>query len=102
MFFIICGVIMPIVFIIYNIICYFNKKVIYTINNKKFVINNNNFFKIQLILSCINSILISIIVYEWEKHDSKFLGFLLFIVTFWGINYLIKFIAIFKKYAKIN
>ena len=99
MFFIICGVIMPISFIIYNIVYYFNKKVIYSIKDKNLVVINNKFFKIQLCLSCINAILITIVVYVWDKFDSPF-GLLLFIVTFWGINYLIKFIAILKKYAK--
>ena len=101
MFFIICGVITPILFVIYNIIYYFNKKVIYTIKNKNLVIINNKFFKIQLCLSCVNSILIAIVVYAWDKFDSSF-SFLFFMLTFWGINYLIKFIAILKRYAKIE
>lgn len=99
MFFIICGVIVPISFVIYNIVYYLKKRVIYTIKNKNFVIVNNNYFKIQLFLSCINSIFISIIVLIWDKFNSQ-LSFLLFVLTFWGINYLIKFIAILKKYAK--
>jgi len=99
MFFIICSVIFPISFVIYNIVYYFNKKVIYTIRDKNLVIINNKFFKIQLCLSCVNSILIAIVVYAWDKFDSRFV-FLIFMLTFWGINYLIKFIAILKKYAK--
>lgn len=101
MFFIICGIIVPTLFVIYNIVCYFSKKVIYSIKCKNLVIINNKFFEIQLCLSCINSILIAIIVYMWDKFHSP-LGYLLFILTFWGINYLIKFIAILKKYAKIE
>ena len=101
MFFILCGIIIPILFVIYNIVYYFNKKVIYAIKDKNLVIINNKFFKIQLCLSCINSILIAIVVYVWDKFHSPF-SFLLFILTFWGINYLIKFIAILKKYAKIE
>lgn len=99
MFFIICGVIVPILFVAYNIVYYFNKKVIYTIKDKNLVVINNKFFKIQLCLSCVNAILITIIVYLWDKFEYQS-GFLLFILTFWGINYLIKFIAILKKYAK--
>ena len=45
MLFIICGVIMPILFVIYNIIYYFNKKVIYTIKDKNFIIVMINFLK---------------------------------------------------------
>lgn len=99
MVFIICGVIMPILFVIYNIVYYFNKKVIYTIKDMNLVIINNKFFKVQLCLSCLNSVLITIVVYVWDKFDYPF-GLLLFLITFWGINYLIKFIAILKKYAK--
>lgn len=99
MVFIIGGVIMPISFVIYNIVYYFNKKVIYTIKDMNLVIINDKFFTVQLCLSCLNSILITIVVYVWDKFDSPF-GLLLFLLTFWGINYLIKFIAILKKYAK--
>lgn len=99
MFFIICGVIVPILFVIYNIVYYLKKKVIYTIKNENFVIVSNNYFKVQLFLSCINSICISIIVYIWDKFNSQ-IYFLIFILTFWGINYLIKFIVILKEYAK--
>lgn len=81
MFFIICGVIVPILFVIYNIVYYFNKKVIYTIKDKNLVVINNKFFKIQLCLSCVNAILITIIVYLWDKFEYQS-GFLLFILTF--------------------
>jgi len=100
-FFIICGVIAPISFVIINIVYYFNKEVIYTIKDKNLVIINDKFFKIQLCLSCVNSILIAIEVYMQEKFNYHYpFGLLLFLLTFWGINYLIKFIAILKKYAK--
>ncbi|AOR25132.2 hypothetical protein BGI42_15430 (plasmid) [Clostridium taeniosporum] len=99
--FIICGIIIPILFVIYNIVYYFKKKVIYTIKNKNFIIVNNTFFKIQLGLSCVNSVLMAVILYVWNKFDFK-LGGLVFILTFWSINYLIKFISLLKKYAKIE
>ena len=101
MFFIICGVIAPISFVIINIVYYFNKEVIYTIKDKNLVIINDKFFKIQLCLSCVNSILIAIEVYMQEKFNYPYpFGLLLFLLTFWGINYLIKVIAILKKYMK--
>ncbi|WP_315066873.1 hypothetical protein [uncultured Clostridium sp.] len=99
MFFIICGVTVPIVFVIYNIVCYSKKKVIYTMKDKNLVIINDKFFKIQLCLSCVNSIFIAIIVYMWDKVSYRF-KLLLLLLTFWGINYLIKFIAILKEYEK--
>ncbi len=102
MFFILFCIIMPILFVIYNIIYYFNKKVIYTLKDKKFIIINDNFFKIQLFLSCVNAMLSAIVIYLFYKFDNHPLGLLLFIVTFWGINYLIKFITISLNYAKVE
>jgi len=93
------GVILPALFIIYNIIYYFNKKVIYTIKNNNFVIVSNDFFKIQLYLSCVNAILISIIVFVWDKFDFEFIA-LPVLLVFWGINYLIKYIIKVKKYVE--
>lgn len=101
MFFLLCGVVVPILFVAINIVYYFDKKVIYTIKDKNFVVIKNNFFRIQLCLSCINSILMTIEAYVWDKFHSPF-GYLLFLLTFWGINYLIKFITISLKYAKIE
>ncbi|MEA4828316.1 MAG: hypothetical protein VB130_17120 [Clostridium sp.] len=93
------SIVAPLVFLIYNIMCYFKKKVIYTIKSEKFIIINDRFFNIQLLLSCINCILISVIAYLWEKFYFQF-GVILYLGVFWTINYLIKGIAIFKKYAK--
>ena len=101
MLFIICGLIVPIIFVIYNIICYLKRKVIYTINDSSLVIVDDRFFKLQLSLSLLNSLLVSVVVYIWEKQNLKF-GILLFIMVYWGINYLIKYIGILKKYAQMK
>lgn len=101
MLFIIAGVIMPILFVIYNIVYYFKKKVIYTIKDKNFIIIDDKFFKIQLSLSFLNSILVSIVIYASDKYNLSFC-LLLFILIYWGINYLIKFSAILLKYAEIR
>ncbi|WP_394872837.1 hypothetical protein [Clostridium butyricum] len=101
MLFIICGLIVPIIFIIYNIICYLKRKVIYTINDSSLVIVDDRFFKLQLSLSLLNSLLVSVVVYIWEKQNLKF-GILLFIMVYWGINYLIKYIGILKKYVQMK
>ena len=98
MFFTIIGIILPILFIIYNLVCYSKKIVIYTIKNKEFRVINENFYKIQLGLSIINSLFITINSYISDKVNYC-IGFLLFISMFWGINYLIKFIAVSKGYA---
>lgn len=101
MFFIICGIIMPILFAGYNITYYFKKKVIYTIKDKNFIIIDEKFFELQLYLSFLNAILVSVLVYFVDKYNFSS-GLLFLMAVYWGINYLIKFGAILKKYAKID
>lgn len=98
MFFVVIGIILPIIFVAYNLICYIKKMVIYTIKNEDFKIINKDFYKIQLGLSLINALCMVINSYIADK-ISNTIGFLLFMSVFWGINYLIKFIAISKGYA---
>ena len=98
MLFIIIGIIFPILFIIYNLICYSKKLVIYTIKSKNFRVINEDFYKIQLGLSIINSLVMPINIYLYDKVNEP-LGVLLFFSMFWGINYLIKYSAILKGYA---
>lgn len=97
MIFLICGIIMPIIFIIYNLFCYYNGKIIYTINNKDLKVIDKKFFKLQLGMSIVNSILVSISIYITERINTIG-GYLLFILIFWGINHLIKYIAVVKQY----
>ncbi|SEW34466.1 hypothetical protein SAMN05421659_11168 [[Clostridium] fimetarium] len=86
-------------YIIYNIICYFKENVIYSIRKVNLVIINHNFFKIQLYLSCVNAVVLTIIIYVWDKFDLRFF-FVPMSITFFGINYLIKYIARLKKYVE--
>jgi len=86
-------------YIIYNIICYFKENVIYSIRKDDLVIINHNFFKIQLYLSGVNAVALTIIIYVWDKFDLRFF-FVPMAITFFGINYLIKYIARFKKYVE--
>ena len=84
--------------IIYNLICYSKKLVIYTIKSKKFRVINEDFYKMQLGLSVVNSLFVLINSYIYDKVNEP-MGFLLFTSMFWGINYLIKYSAILKVYA---
>lgn len=97
MVFFIFGIIVPIIFIIYNLFCYYNEKIIYAINSKELKVINKKFFKLQLGMSIINSILISVFSYVAENINYT-IGYLFFISTFWGINYSIKYIAVVKQY----
>ena len=95
MFLFICNIIVPLLFVIYNIVYYFKKKVIYTLKNDDFIIINDDFYKIQLIVSCVNAISVSILLFAWQKYSFYF-GLYLVIIVFWSFNYLIKVIAAWK------
>lgn len=98
MFFIL-GIIVPIVFLIYNIYCFKHKTVIYAIKSKEFIICNDKFFKLQLIMGILNSILLSMTSFMWELNSMQF-GAVIYIGIFWMINYSVKGIAIAKGYAR--
>ena len=95
MFLFICNIIVPLLFVIYNVVYYFKKKVIYTLKNDDFIIINDDFYKIQLIVSCVNAISVSILLFAWQKYSFSF-GLFLFLAVFWSFNYLIKVIAAWK------
>lgn len=92
-------------FLIYNIVCFITKKPIYFIGykNKKTIILNDDFFKIQLIFSAISSTLListsTIFVVRFYKYIPAYVSIFLFIFIL--INYLIKLISIKKKYIKL-
>lgn len=98
MFFVVIGIILPIIFVTYNLICYIKKIVIYTIKSEDFNVINENFYKIQLGLSLVNALFMVINSYIADKINNT-IGFLLFMSVFWGVNCLIKFIAVSKGYA---
>ena len=98
MVFLIIGIIFPILFIIYNLICYSKKLVIYTIKRKNFRVINEDFYKIQLGLCVVNSLFMTINIYIYDKVNEP-MGYLLFFSMFWGINYLIKYSTVLKGYA---
>lgn len=90
------------IFFLHNIYCYKKNKVIYAINSNSFVIIDDKYFSLQLGISIINSIslLILSINYSYFKISSGYT--LCFLLVFWLFNYMLKGIAILKKYAKIN
>ena len=93
-------------FIAYNIISFYKKKIIFSINckDKEIYILNDEFFKLQLYFSIINSsilIILSIIFINFfYKYVLMYISFCIFI--FLIINYLIKIISLNKKYIKIQ
>ena len=90
------------IFFLQNIYCYKKNKVIYAIKSNSFVIIDDKYFSLQLGVSIINSISLIIlsINYSYFKISSGYT--LCFLLVFWLFNYMLKGIAILKKYAKIN
>ena len=85
------------IFLIYSIISYKKKRIIYTILNEKekIIVLKDDYYKIQLlfcVFNCILLILESIIIYNTRFFICYYLA------TFWIVNYLLKFMAIKMKY----
>lgn len=100
------AIVPTILYFIYSIVCYKNKKVTYIMESKKgkFTILNDKYYKIQLIFSILNCILlilesILLIPGSFERDSSTYLIF--YVLTFWTINYLLKWISLKKNYAQL-
>lgn len=92
------GCIIAAVFIIYNVICYKNKKSVYTLNDK-YIILNADYYTAQLIFGLCNSFLLLtfyLVWYIFSKISSIFL-FVTFII-FWGLNYMLELYSRKKGY----
>ena len=88
---------MALIFLIYSIISYKKKRIIYTILNEKekIIVLKDDYYKIQLlfcVFNCILLILESIIIYNTRFFICYYLA------TFWIVNYLLKFMALKMKY----
>lgn len=93
------GIIVALFFLFYNIYCYILKKVIYTINNNKLVVNNSKFYNIQLILNIVNAFALIVISYFAYLNKLSFqLYAIYFIGLFWFFNFFIRYISIKLKY----
>lgn len=86
------------IFLIYSIISYKKKSIIYTIRNEKINVLKDDYYKMQLlfcVFNCILLVLESVIIYN-DSNASLFLCY--YLATFWIVNYLLKFIAIKMEY----
>lgn len=87
-----------VIFLIYSIISFRKRRIIYAINNEKIKVVKDNYYNLQLSFCVLNSILLileSVIFYN-NTNISLFVCY--YLVTFWIVNYLLKFIAIKMKY----
>ena len=98
------GCIIATIFIVYNIMCYKNKKSIYMLSDK-YAILNSHYYTIQLILGLCNSFLLLIFYIAWYIFSkNEFLFIILTPIIFWGLNYILEFYSRKKGYigAKEN
>lgn len=92
------GCIIATIFIVYNIMCYKNKKTIYMLSDK-YAILNSHYYTIQLILGLCNSFLLLIFYIAWYIFSkNEFLFIILTPIIFWGLNYILEFYSRKKGY----
>ncbi len=97
------GIAMSVVFLVYNTYCYVFKKVVYTINSSKLTLNNNKFFRLQLIMNSLNvACLIALSYLAYLNKLTIQLYAVYFIVLFWVFNYLIRYISVKLKYINFK
>ncbi len=97
------GILIALIFLLYNIYCYKFKKVIYTINSKDIFISNNKFYMVQFLINLFNiSFLIIISYLSYLNNFNIQLYVIYFLGIFWILNFLIKYIAIKFKYIYYN
>lgn len=86
------------IFLIYSIISYKKKSIIYTIRSEKISVIKDDYYKMQLsfcIFKCILLILGGVIIYN-KVSINLFISY--YLSVFWLVSYLLKFIAIKMKY----
>lgn len=99
----ILGVLIAIWFIIYNLICYKKRKMIYAINKDRYYILKNDYFKTQLIFGIVNSIcLIMFSVYCYAIIKEMSLYTLGVIIIFGGLNCTLSLYSCKKGYLGIK
>lgn len=92
----------PVMFFIYSIVSYKKKFIIYTIKDKNMKVVNDAYYRLQLSICIVNSILVAlgiIIIYNIKKPTTIVFYYM---AVFWILNYLLKFMAIKKNYITID
>ena len=94
----ILGCVIVTIFIVYNIICYKNKKTVYMLSDK-YIVLNDKYYTTQLIFGLVNSVLLLVFYLAWNVTDKNPPIFLFTtIIIFWGLNYMLEFYARKKGY----
>ncbi|WP_455538013.1 hypothetical protein [Terrisporobacter sp.] len=87
-----------VIFLIYSIILCRKKRIIYTIGREEISVLKDDYYKIQLLFCVFNSILLILESAIFYNNTNMSLFACYYVITFWIVNYLLKFIAIKMNY----
>lgn len=96
----VCAILIPLIFLIYSLIAYKKKFIIYTIKNNKIRVTKDSYYILQLLFCIINCILLIFESVMTIKSISFFACY--YVATFWLMNYLLKFVSIKMKYVSMS
>lgn len=96
----VCAILIPLIFLIYSLIAYKKKFIIYTIKNNKIRVKKDSYYILQLLFCIINCILLVFESVMTIKSISFFACY--YVATFWLMNYLLKFVSIKMKYVSMS
>lgn len=91
---------MPLIFLIYSLMAYKKKFIIYTIKNNNIRVTKDSYYILQLLFCIINCILLVFESVMTIKSISFFACY--YVATFWLMNYLLKFVSIKMKYVSMS
>ena len=94
--------IIPIIFFLYSIVLYTKGKVIYSIDSKKIEINTKRFYVLQFIFCTINSVLLLFEAFILYGKVNNSIFVFCYVITFWIVSYLLKFVSIKNNYINIS
>lgn len=96
----VCAILIPLIFLIYSLIAYKKKFIIYTIKNNNIRVTKDSYYILQLLFCIINCILLIFESVMTIKSISFFACY--YVATFWLMNYLLKFVSIKMKYISMS
>ena len=96
----VCAILIPLIFLIYSLMAYKKKFIIYTIKNNNIRVTKDSYYILQLLFCIINCILLIFESVMTIKSISFFACY--YVATFWLMNYLLKFVSIKMKYVSLS
>ena len=93
-------------YLIYNIICYKRKSIVYILSNRKkiFMVLNDDFYNIQLLFGAVLSFLLILssiaLIYSTSYENYLYYFIIVYALTFSFFNIIFEWISIKKSYIK--